>query len=103
MTVRFDHRQGQTLKLTFSVAERGEPVDVSPWTISCRLADQWKTFTYQVPAPQITKTPNGFTINVAASVTTAWPSGLVHGQLTIVDGADTLKSQTFELNILPSI
>lgn len=103
MPVSFDHRQGNTLALTFDVTENNVAVNVATWTISCRVTDKYETFTTDLTVTKDAVLTNRFVVRATAAVVDTWPASTVEGHIKCVIGTDTLYSQTFELNIMPKI
>lgn len=103
MPVRFDHRQGDTLTLTFDVSENGVAVNIGTWTITGAVADRYGLVSTSLTITKAGTPSNRFTTTVPAATTAAWPPGILQGQIKCVIGTETHYTQTFELEVLPSV
>jgi hypothetical protein len=98
MTVRFDHRKGSDLSLTFQVTEDGDVVDPSAWTVTCTMRDRYGLV---ASALTVATSTTAITLTATDTLTNTWPPGTLTGKLVIVEGSTTLSSESFELEILP--
>ncbi len=95
-------KRGSVFQVTLSFADgNNAPFDISQVTVSGEVRDPRGVLVAQLTLQPVSGTPGVGTVTVAD--TSAWPLGLLKADLLISDGVLPTISETFGINVVPSV